>query len=97
MLELQQTYGKTIHTWAFDQYPELPLGPPSLMMSVTGDGQGPPVEMVKARDAHCGMNTGVKRSFRRDYLPSYEKASGSDEWERTGNGVLFEARESEIG
>lgn len=33
MLELQKTYGKTIHTWAIDIHPDLPLGPPSLMMS----------------------------------------------------------------
>ena len=33
MLELQKTYGKTIHTWAIDASPDLPLGPPNLMMS----------------------------------------------------------------
>jgi hypothetical protein len=54
MLELQKTYGKTIHTWvscplngvditltectcvqAFDKHPDLPLGPPHLMMAYT--------------------------------------------------------------
>ncbi len=96
MLVLQQTYGKTIHTWAIDQYPDLPLGPPSLMMAVTGDGQGPPPEMVKARDIHCGMDTEAKRRLRAGYLPPYEKVTGSDEWERTGKSVVFEAVESEI-
>lgn len=33
MLYLQKTYGKTIHTWAIDITPDLPLGPPRLMMS----------------------------------------------------------------
>ncbi|KAJ3478298.1 hypothetical protein NLI96_g9848 [Meripilus lineatus] len=96
MLELQQTYGKTIHTWAIDQYPDLPLGPPSLMMSYTGDGQGPPPDMAEARDAHCGMDTEAKRRLRAGYLPHYEKVTGSDEWERTGQSVTFEAVESEI-
>jgi hypothetical protein len=29
--------GKTVHTWAFDQHPDLPLGPPNVMMSYTGE------------------------------------------------------------
>lgn len=53
MLELHRTYGKTIHTWQvlpaqvvdhpltwsrqYDKHPDLPLGPPQLMMSLTDD------------------------------------------------------------
>ncbi|KAI0362189.1 DUF1264-domain-containing protein [Trametes cingulata] len=87
MLELHKTYGKTIHTWAFDIHPDLPLGPPNVMMSYTGDGQGPPEEMLKARDTYWGQDTAAKRELRKGYLPPYEKAEGADEWEKTGRGV----------
>ncbi len=93
MLELQKTYGKTIHTWAIDTSPELPLGPPNLMMAYTRDGQGPPEEMIKKRDAEWGQDTVVKRESRRGYLPQYEKADGADEWESTERGVRFDVEE----
>lgn len=90
MLELQRTYGKTIHTWAFDLYPDLPLGPPNLMMSYTKDGQGPPEEQVKERDEKYDMDTQSKRRLRADYLPPYEKSTEADQWEQTGKGIVFE-------
>ncbi|KAH8107129.1 DUF1264-domain-containing protein [Cristinia sonorae] len=96
MLELQQTYGKTIHTWAYDTHPELPLGPPSLMMAYTGDGQGPPPALLKERDAQCGMDTAAKKQLRAGYLPAYETVQGSDAWVETGKAVLFEPVEREI-
>lgn len=96
MLELQKTYGKTIHTWAFDIYPDFPLGPPHLMMSYTSDEQLPPREMVKARDEACGMDTESKRRLRADYLPPYEKHPDSDMWERTGKAIVFETAEREL-
>ncbi|KAH9856952.1 DUF1264-domain-containing protein [Lenzites betulinus] len=93
MLELQKTYGKTIHTWAIDTSPELPLGPPQLMMAYTADGQGPPEALIKARDAQWGQDTTVKRQTRTGYLPPYQKADGADEWEKTGRGVIFTVEE----
>lgn len=96
MLELQQTYGKTIHTWAYDIYPDLPLGPPNLMMAYTGDGQGPPPEVLKTRDEKCGMDTEAKRKLRASYLPSYEKEAGADDWETTGKGISFEVARKDI-
>ncbi|KAI0797938.1 DUF1264-domain-containing protein [Abortiporus biennis] len=89
MLELQRTYGKTIHTWAFDIHPDLPIGPPNLMMAYTADGQGPPPEVLKERDESCGMDTEAKRDLRATYIPEYQTAEGSDEWVKTGKAVEF--------
>lgn len=88
MLELHQTYGKTIHTWAVDLNPDLPLGPPNLMMSYTREGQVDP-EMVKARDEKMGTSTEGKRHLRNGYLPAYEACQGADDWEKTGRAVMF--------
>lgn len=96
MLELQRTYGKTIHTWAYDIYPDLPLGPPNLMMSYSNDEHAPPAELIKSRDEKCGMDTAAKRSLRAEYLPSYEKHPDSDIWEKTGKVPVFEAVEHRV-
>ena len=88
MLNLRKTYGKTIHTWAVDITPDLPVGPPNLMMSYTADGQMD-TGMLKARDKRLGVSTAEKRKFRESYLPPYEKKSDADEWEKTGKGVTF--------
>ena len=97
MLELHQTYGKTIHTWAIDVHPDLPLGPPSLMMSYIGDGQGPPVEMVESRDRASGQNTAAKREVRNRYLWPYERDEAADEWAKTGQGIEFLVQEVPLG
>ncbi|KAI1795807.1 hypothetical protein LXA43DRAFT_970237 [Ganoderma leucocontextum] len=95
MTELQKTYGKTIHTWAYDKHPDLPLGPPTLMLSATSDAQGPPSDMVKKRDEESGQDTAAKKKARKEYLPSYETVEGSDELQRSGRGVVFEVKEVE--
>ncbi|RDB28809.1 Oil body-associated protein 1B [Hypsizygus marmoreus] len=95
MLELQKTYGKTIHTWAIDQTPDLPLGPPNLMMSYTEDGQVD-VGLVETRDERVGMSTEDKRQLRASYLPTYERAPDADEWERTGKGIQFVAQDVDL-
>jgi hypothetical protein len=92
MLYLYKTYGKTIHTWAIDVTPDLPLGPPNLMMSYTGDGQMDPA-MVKARDKKIGLSTEASRKLRASYLPSSNVKPGADEWEKTGKGVEFSTKE----
>jgi len=30
--DLRKTFGKTCHTWQYDVHPDLPLGPPQMMM-----------------------------------------------------------------
>lgn len=92
MFELHKTYGKTIHTWAIDITPDLPLGPPSLMMSYTKDGQIDPA-IVKARDERLGVASDDKKRLRESYLPSYETAAGADEWEESGKGIEFRVHE----
>jgi len=92
MLELHKTYGKIIHTWAIDTEPDLPLGPPNLMMSAIGDHQLHP-DLIKHRDEKLGISTEEKRKYRESYLPPYEKLTGADEWERTGKGLEFSVKE----
>ncbi|KAH9951218.1 DUF1264-domain-containing protein [Amylocystis lapponica] len=96
ILELHSTYGKTIHTWAVDLHPDLPLGPPNLMVSYTGDDQGPPKELVQERDDRLGMSTERKRNLRAGYLPPYEKQADADQWEQTGKALVFETTETDI-
>lgn len=95
MLELQQTYGKTIHTWAIDSTPDLPLGPPHLMMSFTYKNPHDP-SVVRERDDRYGVATDAMRDSRKTYLPSYDLVDGVDDWEKTGKAIVFKATESLI-
>ncbi|KAH7889453.1 hypothetical protein F5I97DRAFT_1940806 [Phlebopus sp. FC_14] len=76
MLELQKTYGKTIHTWAFDESPDLPLGPPRLTVAYTSDAQ-------------LGISSETKRKHRQGYLPHYEKDINADQWGKSRTGIVF--------
>ncbi|GAA6022963.1 hypothetical protein JCM8202_000290 [Rhodotorula sphaerocarpa] len=96
MKELQTTYGKTIHTWRPELHPDLPLGPPSLMMSFTGDDQVEP-SVLDTRDRIEGQSTAHKRELRAQYLDTgYEPAEGCDAWAKDGKGVVFEPKEVEV-
>ena len=95
MLELQKTYGKTIHTWQFDKHPDLPLGPPALMMSYTADDQVPN-DLVRERDERYGVDTEKKRDLRKGYLPEYEVAKGADAWESDQKAILLQAVEESV-
>lgn len=95
MLELQKTYGKTIHTWAIDEHPDLPIGPPSLMMSYTPDHPLDP-EVVRKRDEKYGMDSDAKRELRKGYLPPYQTVKGADQWEQSGRSVQFTEKETEV-
>lgn len=95
ILQLQQTYGKTIHTWQIDVNSELPLGPPQLMMSFTEPGQADP-EIVRNRDVRLGMSTEDKRLSRAQYLPRYQKLEDADNWEISGKALVFEPVEKEV-
>ncbi|KII88628.1 hypothetical protein PLICRDRAFT_176195 [Plicaturopsis crispa FD-325 SS-3] len=95
MQELYTTYGKTIHTWAYDTTPDLPLGPPSLMLSYTADGQIPQSTIDK-RDKRTGTSTAAKRKLRDGYLDkSYKRVEGVDTWE-TGKAIVLEPIEREV-
>ncbi|ORY30570.1 hypothetical protein BCR39DRAFT_528835 [Naematelia encephala] len=95
MLELHRTYGKTIHTWAFDTEPELPLGPPHLMMSYTSEAQVDKA-LLRSRDEALGVSTEAKRESRRSYLRAEDlerpPAEGCDQWlgEKRGRWVWEE-------
>ena len=93
---LHKTYGKTIHTWAVDLHPDFPIGPPNLMMSWTGEGQGDSA-LIKSRDEACGMNSEEMQEHRKAYLDlDYEVADGADAWEKTGKAIVFEVKEVDI-
>lgn len=90
--DFQKTYGKAVHTWAIDKNPDLPLGPPQLMMNVTGQGQLSD-QVVQERDKRLGISTESKKELRAGYLPKYEKDEMADQWEKTGTGITFEPKE----
>ncbi|GAA5963771.1 hypothetical protein JCM3765_006846 [Sporobolomyces pararoseus] len=84
MKELHKTYGKTIHTWAIDTSPSLPLGPPNLMMSFTDSSQVSD-SVISRLEQTQGIDTQHKRELRSKYLDlSYEKHEKSDQWEKPG-------------
>lgn len=95
MTDLQKTYGKAVHTWAVDKDPDLPLGPPQLMMNVTGQGQLND-QVVQERDKRLGISTESKKTLRAGYLSEYEKDEKADQWEKTGTGLTFEPKEVEF-
>lgn len=95
MLHLHQTYGKTIHTWAFDDFPELPLGPPHLMMSYTGINP-PSDDAIRCRDERSGISSSAKKGLREGYLPRYQKDNKADQWETSGTGIMFKPEETQI-
>lgn len=60
------TYGKTFHTWRYDQQnSSIPLGIPELVMGYTGDDQITP-DFVTQRDELFGVNTSAVRESRKD-------------------------------
>ncbi|GAA6043067.1 hypothetical protein JCM8097_005147, partial [Rhodosporidiobolus ruineniae] len=96
MKELHRTYGKTIHTWNFDESPTVPLGPPRLMMAFTADGQVDP-SIISKRDEVEQRSTEHKRELRAQYLDtSYEPLPGADQAMKTGKGIRFEPVEVDV-
>ena len=80
MARLVNTYGKTWHTWQHDRGDELPVGRPSLMMSITRDGQVLP-GLVEKRDAALSLSTPELRIRRADIplptlLPGVDRGEG---------------------
>ncbi|KAI0197807.1 hypothetical protein F4808DRAFT_452319 [Astrocystis sublimbata] len=76
---LVNTYGKTIHTWRYDQKDALyPVGVPELVMGFTRDDQITP-DFVTERDELFGLNTTEVRDSRADITP-HEVLPGADSW-----------------
>lgn len=69
------TYGKTFHTWRYDQKDNpIPLGIPELVMGYTGDDQVTP-GFVTARDHLFGINTTAVRESRKDITRKSHRSS----------------------
>lgn len=74
------TYGKTFHTWRYDQQNSTyPIGIPELVMGYTSDDQITP-DFVTKRDAMFGTNTTGVRESRADITPP-EVLPGADSWQ----------------
>lgn len=81
MQTLVTTYGKTFHTWRWDQRDSsLPLGIPELVMGFTADGQLCGDETL-ARDAEFGANTTALRAHRAAIIKPVQPLAGADSWE----------------
>ncbi|KAI1299500.1 hypothetical protein F5Y03DRAFT_251021 [Xylaria venustula] len=76
---LVNTYGKTVHTWRYDQKDALyPIGVPELVMGFTHDEQITP-DFVLERDDLFGTNTTAIMQSRADIVP-HEVLPGADSW-----------------
>ncbi|KAI1273884.1 DUF1264-domain-containing protein [Xylaria sp. FL0933] len=76
---LVNTYGKTIHTWRYDQKDAAyPIGVPELVMGFTHDDQITP-DFVQTRDELFGTNTTAVRESRKDIVPR-DVLPGADSW-----------------
>ncbi len=76
--DLVSTYGKTFHTWQYDQ-DDFPYGVPQLMMGFTADGQVDPA-LVADRDRRLGVSTEERRE-KRASIPMPEVQPGANSWE----------------
>lgn len=73
------TYGKTVHTWRYDQQNNtVPIGVPELVMGYTGDSQITP-DFVRKRDELFGVNTTAIRESRVDIVAP-PVLDGADSW-----------------
>ncbi|KAI6086600.1 DUF1264-domain-containing protein [Hypoxylon rubiginosum] len=76
---LVDTYGKTFHTWRYDQQNSTyPIGIPELVMGYTGDDQITP-DFVTKRDDMFGVNTTEIKESRSD-IPPPPIVEGADSW-----------------
>lgn len=76
MEEVIGFYGKTYHFWQVDRGDKLPLGPPQLMMSFTGEEQCPGLkELLAERDERFRTDSRRKKE-KRAYIPEPETHTG---------------------
>lgn len=81
MKTLVTTYGKTFHTWRWDERNStLPLGIPELVMGFTADGQLYENE-TELRDSELGVNSTAVRTHRSTIMQPVQPLSGADSWE----------------
>jgi hypothetical protein len=79
MQVLVGTYGKTIHTWRYDErLSDLPIGIPELVAGFTGTGQITST-FVTERDKLFGVNTTEIRNSRADIVAP-KVLPGADSW-----------------
>jgi hypothetical protein len=77
---LGDSYGKTWHTWRYDQKNNtLPLGIPELVNGYTGAGQLTP-DFVTQRDEDFGINSTAISEHRAQVLNVSDVLEGADSW-----------------
>jgi len=77
---LVDSYGKTVHTWRWDQREnELPLGIPELVNGYTGDGQLG-ADAIGVRDTFFGVNSTEIMRHRKDVIKAPNVQNGADVW-----------------
>ena len=97
MKELQQTYGKTIQTWAVDDpaSAKVPMGPPSVMKSFLPSDTLSPA-LVSDYEKITGSTLEHKKGLRAQYLDlAYAPLPGADV-EEHGKGLALEPKEVEV-
>lgn len=74
------SYGKTFHTWRFDQKGEpFPYGIPELVNGYTGGGQLPQTA-IEQRDEYFGVNSTEIRLQRAGVIEAPPVIEGADSW-----------------
>lgn len=82
METLVTTYGKTFHTWRWDQRNNtLPLGIPELVMGFTADGQLCEAE-AEARDHTFNISSQAVAAHRATIIKPVAPLDGADSWEQ---------------
>jgi Protein of unknown function (DUF1264) len=79
MKKLVNTYGKTWHTWQYDQHGDLPLGVPQLMMGFTQPGQAQE-PLVKEVEREVNYTVEDRLKDRRD-IAAAPVLAGANGWE----------------
>jgi len=80
MKKLVNTYGKTWHTWQYDQHSDLPLGVPQLMMGFTRPGQAQD-SLVKQLEKEVNYSVEDRLTDRQD-IEAEPVLGGANGWEQ---------------
>ncbi|KAJ9617271.1 hypothetical protein H2200_000992 [Cladophialophora chaetospira] len=79
MEEVVNLYGKLYHFWQIDRGDELPLGPPTLMGSLTESRQLDVDKVMAERNAELGIDQAQKRRLR-EYIDLPGIPGNADSW-----------------
>jgi len=74
-------YGKTWHTWQVDKHPDLPLGEPRLMGSLTAVDQADLEKLLESRDKQFEVDHREKAK-QREGIPVPDIHPNADSWFR---------------